>query len=558
MDEKPANKTIASDSYHPNSSIRSEKSKPRPYLFGATFGRSSSNKIDSEKENVHANGGKDDDRFKTITVNSLRQSFRDSFLETSKPAKGREHQPIWFIDVKDEKDKKKSEPKRPSIGRHDTFRVEKESISSPSSGLSRKETFRINGREYIPSSTGNSLEHKRSPSVDSNHSARRSLGPIRVDILNASIGSDRSGRMVPVGVAAPYSALNDILDQSHKHSASRPNDHYSPRTESQLSSRNRNHNSAYDSYEEDSHRPKPTAYVPRKLNYSSSPDERSYYPNERRSATYSPSRKFAVDSSADRPSRDSPDAIQIKNRPVPENKFISARQSFRDLNLGPERSTAQRPTYKIGSFRSVHDTKPKPSGTKLFGDNDQDISDRQYPSKSPNDLDRNDWAHQSWRNISSRAFNRDIDNSDEPENRSFVPYYNYNKYSDRQNDPSNTNTNQNHNNKNRTTININYNYNLSPTKPINHTSIPSNALTNDYNNETILKRRTEPIETPLSPPKPMKQKEKPSKNRSVNFPSVEYEVRLISPNYDTKPRRKDTWKSKPSSAHDWTFNKVHL
>lgn len=558
IDEKPAPKTYAGDTFQPNSSIRSEGGKPRPYLFGATFNRpSSSSKIDSEKENVHANGGKDGDRFKTITVNSLRRSFRDSFLETSKPAKGREHQPIWFIDVKDENEKKKSEPKR-SIGRHDTFRVEKDSVPSPSSGLGRKETFRINGREYNPSSAGNSLEHKRSPSVDSNHSARRSLGPIRVDILNSSIGNDRSGKMVPVGVAAPYSALNDIADQSNKYSASRPSyDHRSPRTDSRTSqSRNRPQNPSYDSYEKDPYRPSPTAtsYAPRKLNYSSSPDEHSYRPNERRSATYSPNRKLAVDSL----SRDSPDAVKMNNanRPMPENKFISARQSFRDLNLGPERTTTARPTYRIGSFRSVHDTKPKSSDTKFFGDDEQDIGGRQHSSKAPSDLDRNDWAHQSWRNISSRAFSRDNVN-DEPENRSFVPYYNYRKGDDpRNSDPSTYASSPNRNHNNRTTININCNYNLSPTKPNNHTTIPTNALTNDYNNETILKRRTEPIETPLSTLKAAKQKEKPSKNRSVNFPSVEYEVRLISPNYDTKPRRKESWKSKP--ANDWTFNKVHL
>lgn len=560
-DEKPANITAIDDPYHSNSSIRSEKGKPRPYLFGGTFSRSSNNKIDNEKENIHANGDKEDDRFKTITVNSLRRSFRDSFLESSKPAKGREHQPIWFIDVKDENGKKKIEPKR-SVGRHDTFRVEKDSVSSPSNALGRRETFRINGREYNPSSAGNSLEHKRSPSVDSNHSARRSMGPIRVDILNTSIGNDRSGKMVPVGVAAPYSALNDIADQSNRYSASRSHDQHSPRTESRTSTRNRTQNSSYDPYEGDSHRPT-SSYVPKKLNYSASPDEHSYHPTERRSATYSPNRKFAVDSS-----RDSPDAINKNNanRQNGENKFISARQSFRDLNLGPERKTASRPTYQIGSFRSVHETQSKSNGHKFFGDDHPDFGDRKYSTKPSNDLDRHDWPHQSWRNLSSRPFNPDNDNNAEPENRSFVPYYNYDKYRDHQNDQTSKNTtNTNHNpknndNNNRTTININYNYNLSPTtKPINnndHTTIPTNALTNDYNNETILKRRTEPIETPPPTLKAAKSKEKSSKNRSVNFPSVEYEVRLISPNYDTKPRRKDSWKSKPSN--DWTFNKVHL
>lgn len=557
IDEKPTTKTAANgdvDSFQPNSSMRSEKSKPRPYLFGATFGRSSINKIDSEKENIRAEKDKNDDRFKTVTVNSLRRSFRDSFLETSKPAKGREHQPIWFIDVKDENEKKIGEPKR-SIGRHDTFRVEKDSVSTPSNPIGRRETFRINGREYIPSSAGNSLEHKRSPSADSNNSARRSMGPIRVDILNTSIGSDRPGKMVPVAVTAPYSALNDIAEQSNKYSGTRAYEHGSPRTDSRTNSRNRIQNPSYDSYEEDPRRPTSTSYTPRKLNYSSSPDDHSYRPNERRSATYSPNRKLAMDPSIDRSSRDSPDAIQTitTNRSVPENKFISARQSFRDLNLVPERSVAPRPTYRIGSFRSVHDPKPK-----YFGNDEPDTGGRKNSTNGANALDRKDWAHQSWRNISSRAFSRDVDNDDEPQNRSFVPYYKYNN--DRPDEPSNGKIpNQNNN---RTTININYNYNLSPTKSHsnnnnNQSPTPSSVqLTNDYNNETILKRYREPNEMPVPTLKATKPKEKSSKNRSVNFPSVEYEVRLISPNYDTKPRRKDSWKSKPST--DWTFNKVHL
>lgn len=549
LDEKP---TIG-NSYQPNSSMQSEKSKPRPYLFGGTFSRSSNNKIDSEKENVH----KDDDRFKTITVNSLRRSFRDSFLESSKPAKGREHQPIWFIDVKDDKNAKKNNDtamaaSKRSIRRHDTFRVEKEPPASGGPSVGRRDTFRINDRDYMPPSASLSLEYKRSPSVDSNQSARRSLAPIRVDILNSSVGSDRSGKMVPVGVAAPYSALNDIADQSGKYS--RPPDHHSSRTESQPNVRTRTQNSLY---EDDSYRPNAT---PKNSNYSSSP-EYTYRPPERRSATYSPSRKLVNEKA----SQDSPDAIKITQNHRSENKFISARQSFRELNLAPERTLTSRPTYRIGSFRSAVDSTPKSSSAKYFGDDEQDTG-RPYSSNAPqNDFDRNDWPHQSWRNISSRAFSRENDNNDEPENRSFVPYYNYNKYSNHQNDPptknaANTNQNNNNNN-NRTTINIDYNYNLSPTKTNHMTTIPTNALTNDHNNDPILKRRTEPIETtppllPLPTLKPAKQKEKSSKNRSVNFPSVEYEVRLISPNYDTKPRRKDSWKSKP--ANDWTFNKVHL
>lgn len=554
------------ESFQPNSSIRSEKSsKPRPYLFGATFGRSSKHKVDNEKENHnanHSNGDGDrhsDDRYKTITVNNLRQSFRDSFIKSSKAAKGREHQPIWFIDVKgDDDDKKKSEPKRP-IDRHDTFRVQKESAASPSNGLGRRETFRINGREYIPSSAANSLEHKRSPSVDSNHSSvRRSMGPIRVDILNSSVGSDRSGRMVPVGVTAPYSALNDVSDETRKYT--KKYDYHSPRTDS----RTRNRSNAYDSYGESTPYRSSQAYTSRKPTYSSSPEDLSHRPNGRRSATYSPNRRFAPDKT----SRDSPDAHKLNGttHSMPDNKIVSARKTFRDLNLNSERSPAARPQYRIGSFRSATDTKPTSNGRQYFGADEYDGVDRQPSSDTSNDFNRNDWMHQSWRNISSRPFEHDNTNQD-PENRSFVPYY---KYDDPHNDsPTNSRdsdpnyhnnlNNNNHNNRNRTTININYNYNLSPPKaaPRNTT-----ALTNDYNNETILKRHTG-IDDPASSPstsittlKTIKSKEKPSKNRSVNFPSVEYEVRLISPNYDTKPRRRDAWKSKPSN--DWTFNKVHL
>lgn len=527
-DKNKPSKAAASNAYQPNSSIRSNRSsssssKPRSYIFGATFDRKDPNRREHEKENINENQKKDnDDRFKTITINNVRRSFRDSFLDSSKPSKGREHQPLWFIDVNEEKEKKPAASGKRTggeskpVARNETFRIE----SKPSKYARDSAT----AREYEPSSTKTSLERKRSSSVDSNQSGRRSLAPVRVDFLSSG-----SGKSVPVGVAAPYSALNDIPERSSRSSASA-----SERPARQSFSKLRDNS---------------PSYAPRNLAYNASPD-RGYRPNERKSATYSPARKNSLEV------QESPSYVNEASDPYrpAENKFVSARQSFRDMNVGPDRSTS-RPAYRIGSFRSVSD-RPTISASemankyaKFFGDDVDEVDigrGRAHNDKNDN-LDKEIWTQQSWRNISSRPFERREE--EEPENRSFVPYYKYSQGGQRD-DPK-----PHADNNNRTTINISYNYNPSPTR----------GLTNNPPKRDDDQRRFDPINnsrasvgspTPFS--KPKSGKEKSGKNRSVNFPSVEYEVRLISPNYNSKPlRRKESWKSKPSSQ-DWTFNQVYF
>lgn len=529
---KPS-KAAASSAYQPNSSIRSNRSsssssKPRSYIFGATFDRK--DRHEHEKENIYENQKKDgDDRFKTITINNVRRSFRDSFLDSSKPTKGREHQPLWFIDVNEEKEKKpaargkRTDGESKPVVRNETFRIEGRP-SKYASREPRKDSYSATGREYEPASTKTSLERKRSSSVDSNHSGRRSLAPVRVDFLSSG-----GGKSVPVGVAAPYSALNDIPERSSRSSASA-----SERPARQSFSKLRDNS---------------PSYAPRNLAYNASPD-RGCRPTERRSATYSPARKNSLEA------RDSPSYVNEASDPYrpAENKFVSARQSFRDMNVGPDRS-ASRPAYRIGSFRSASD-RPRISASemankyaKFFGDDADEVDTgrgRAHSDKNDN-FDKESWTQQSWRNISSRPFERREE--EEPENRSFVPYYKYSQ-SGQRDDPS-----PQPDNGNRTTINISYNYNSSPTR----------GLTNHPPKRDDDRRRFDPISnsrasagSPTPFPKPKSGKEKSGKNRSVNFPSVEYEVRLISPNYNSKPlRRKESWKSKPASQ-DWTFNQVYF
>lgn len=152
-----------------------------------------------------------------------------------------------------------------------------------------------------------------------------------------------------------------------------------------------------------------------------------------------------------------------------------------------------------------------------------------FYAKSPSKLT------QPWGNISSRQFSKDVDS----ENRSFVPYNNSYKNFDTQN-PT-----QKSNNYNRTTISI------------NHDPKPKENFNPRYIQQSQRHAFSIPLTGQKSLPVIKPKSNKSRENRSVNFgPSVECEVRLISPNYDIKPRRKESWKSKP--ANDWTFNKVHF
>lgn len=498
------------------SSMRSDKTKPRQYLFGSTFDR----KDEPEKENIYKSNQNDNsDRFKTITINSLRRSFRDTFLDSAKPAKGREHQQLWFIDVNDKRDKRSvdlpakvdeqrkwagdDDDSKRRVKRNETFRVDNNDVrnSQRKTAIDRRETFRIHKN---PSPT-----FERSPSIESRNSTSASRSPDSKPI---------NGKLVPVGVTAPYSASNDA--SYHRVLLNRDNYDAVRNVE-----RNRYDDSEYGGGGPFQH-------------HRQSSDELSS------NRTYSPIRYDRPNTFSRRtgskalievkpPDNDQFDYNYITNNPDEfERRAIPERQSFNDFNTKFDRFQVNR------SYTSLRSNLQQTSLNNRYTPNKPSYDTVDTPGGNGRSRPK---PTEPWRNISSRQLSCE----DGTENRSFVPYRsNFNKLERPQPKPNDCN---------RTTININYNYNMNAKRddsskdiqrsdpPKRHTfSIP---LTGHQSNS-------------IPPMGNQSNKPKPNKNRSVNFPSVECEVRLISPNYDTKPRRRDAWKAKP--VNDWTFNKVHL
>lgn len=521
-----------------SASIRSEKSKPRQYLFGSTFDKT--HKDEPEKENIYNNvDQKNPDRFKTITINSLRRSFRDTFLDTTKPAKGREHQQLWFIDANDIKKTPKpletttnnnhsfqqhttkiqnnditngTDPfaienrKRATVKRNETFRIDNNDTNVPKrsngiTALGRRETFRVNGEQ----SPIRSRERLRSPSIDSNNSYTLA-----------------ANKVIPVGITSPYNSLNDIDDNRKLNGNSR-----------RITQRNYNIYNRFDDdnandIDDNDDGPNDSNYFDNKQKELPSPHSRDTSPlkYDRHRPSSATNKTLIEIKSPDNSSY----LYNYTTKDPFESRSIPERQSFHDFN----NDSLNRPR----AHRSYASLRTKP-----------DASAYQRRKPSLNSYDEIDepadpyktWTKpqaEAWRSITSRQFNNDSDT----ENRSFVPYRNnFNRK------PTITTPN----NCNRTTININYNYNMSPTAARRKESLDPNNM--EYINRTI---NSQPVNKSTSAIKSNCGKDKSNKNRSVNFPSVECEVRLISPNYDTKPRRKESWKAKPTN--DWTFNKVHL
>lgn len=556
-DGKSANNKVAkygqSDKF---GSGRFEKPRPQQqYLFGASYDRASSRADEPEKENIYKNiNDKSPDRFKTITINSLRRSFRDSFLDSAKPSKGREHQPLWFIDVKSDAAKKNdaiksnkagwqssdrdgisNERTRSPVKRNETFRVDKEDAPAindgpRSNGISRKETFRVHDRYLEP-------RRRRSPSIESNHSYTTS---IRVDSKNPV--NDRSGKMVPIAVTAPYSALNDSdtysgrspkrisqnTNEFDRHSVR--NENYSPIGSDKFNDTPSNLNDHYRSYD-----------IPNSVDHSPV--------RYNRTDNYSPSRTSPKKTLIEIKSLDNDRYTSNRNDEDPfESRALPERQSFRDFNDDIIRPRTHRSYASLRSKleqTAFNGNRYRPHSSM----NSYTYDDVDGPDGKPGYSTPRNHQTESWRSISSRRFSKD--GVEDTENRSFVPYRSSNSSRYGQYQPENDIKS---NNCNRTTININYNYNLSPKE---NNGTPSNSFTGNGNSNTFTRpsavnKSTSAIKSNQA------NKEKPSKNRSVNFPSVECEVRLISPNYETKPRRKDSWKAKTTPNHDWTFNKVHF
>lgn len=216
----------------------SHSSKPREYLFGTTERPATKNK-EKNKENSDM-----DDRFKTITLKDVRRSFRDKYMKNDNRAET-QHQPLWFVDVindkRSAKSRERSDEESPERDNSYTRSMYME-FDAPKrrNGVSRKDTFKVirNDSNYIeeeanyrrPTSGSSSLKRRETFKVDdpiqirfvsadskpisTQERNRRNLEAIRVD-LNA-VGDHRTTtKMVPVGIATPYSSTLRDNDENH-------------------------------------------------------------------------------------------------------------------------------------------------------------------------------------------------------------------------------------------------------------------------------------------------------------------------------------------------------
>lgn len=548
-------------------SMRSDKCRPSQYIFGSTYDRNATKEHEPEKENIfkrnhyttasavaaaaatvipttptinHRNSGPnsmsdeinsnidDTDRFKTITINHLRRSFRDSFMDSAKPAKGREHQQLWFIDVNDKREKSatveshdgfqepnKVQYRQPKncddddvdvdvdvdngdidvakygrggggvhrVKRNETFRIDSKSVghNGKNTTISRRETFRINNNQ--------SPEYHSSILIENDHLPNTTKKPI--------------------AVTAPYSASNDAADYSHRSPS------FSSR-EYRIDNANSIDRSRYRS-----------DYDP-SLSQSNDGRQRSLLDRYDRPGSAA---KTVIKIKPPREDEDNSiyDGFTSQKRDLFENRSKLERQSFNDLNSTFDRGRENR------SFASLRTKLEKTGLSNRFKFNTNTLDNA--GNSSANNFESNTPYRYRPPEAASRPFSETTNTTNRS---SFVPYRsgssNIDRYDSREFQSPNTTINSN-----RTTISIDY-------KP-------------KRNNETTIKN-SQPMHQhtfsiPLTAPKsPMAVKPKSNKGRSVKFPSVECEVRLISPNGDIKPRRKESWKSKP--ANDWTFNKVHF
>lgn len=215
----------------------SNSTKPREYLFG-TIERPVTKRKETNKENKET-----DDRFKTITLKDVRRSFRDKYMKNDNRAET-QHQPLWFVDVNDKRQAKAQDhsdeesladrdssytrsmymefdpPKRRNaVSRKDTFKVirndsnyveEEEYHRRPATGsssLRRRETFKVDDPIQVR------FVSTDSKPISAQERNRRNLEAIRVD-LNA-VTDHRETKMVPVGIATPYSSQKDNDDSGY-------------------------------------------------------------------------------------------------------------------------------------------------------------------------------------------------------------------------------------------------------------------------------------------------------------------------------------------------------
>ncbi|XP_061395877.1 probable WRKY transcription factor protein 1, partial [Musca vetustissima] len=164
------------------------------------------------------------DKYKTVTINSFRKSFRDKFLQQQKEAP---HNPAWFVEVEPPEDNSQKNHRERSLSkenRTDFLVFENDNYRpgsrSPIRDLSsRRQQQRSATRS--PVKRTDTFKVERSTTNSRKTDDNSSTPSIRIEFRN-SITPHVPGRMVPVGVAKPmpsqtaqYNRIEPIMNTSY-------------------------------------------------------------------------------------------------------------------------------------------------------------------------------------------------------------------------------------------------------------------------------------------------------------------------------------------------------
>ncbi|XP_036335655.1 microtubule-associated protein futsch [Rhagoletis pomonella] len=171
-----------------------------------------------EDEELAAEQESSADKYKTVTLNSFRKSFREKFLQNQQnPA----HNPAWFVEVEPPKVETharwESKENRPDflVFANENYRPNSRSpvrdnkertsraISRPP--VKRNETFRME-RPTLETVKASTERHKGGTQLP-----EATAGSIRIEIKN-SISPNMPPRVVPVGVAKPMPSRHNAQD----------------------------------------------------------------------------------------------------------------------------------------------------------------------------------------------------------------------------------------------------------------------------------------------------------------------------------------------------------
>ncbi|KAH8378579.1 hypothetical protein KR009_000069 [Drosophila setifemur] len=158
------------------------------------------------------------EKYKTVTLNSFRKSFRDRLLQQQKETP---HNPAWFVEV----------PTQPASAKPLERRESKE--NRPDFLVFDNDNYRPQSRSPLrdrPSRSATRSPVKRNETFRVAHPTMRHLSPspgpattpsIRIEIKN-SISPHSPGRFVPVGVAKPMPTTEYYAQRLLANNSSRP------------------------------------------------------------------------------------------------------------------------------------------------------------------------------------------------------------------------------------------------------------------------------------------------------------------------------------------------